>query len=70
MLKTILKKKGQTEPKTNGKRKAIQTKSGTEAYTYKVTKREKGKKIYGFSLSPPPQFGMNHCLFRYSTDEG
>ena len=30
--------------RTNGKSKAIQTKSHKEAYTYTVTKREKGKK--------------------------
>ena len=48
MLKTILKKKknGETDPRTNGKSKAIQTKSPTEAYTYTLTKREKGKNIY------------------------
>ena len=33
-------------PRTNGKSNAIQTKSRTEAYTYTLTKREKGKKIY------------------------
>ena len=33
-------------PKTNGKSKTIQTKSHREAYTYTLTKREKGKKIY------------------------
>ena len=40
-------------PRTNGKSKAIQTKSKshTEAYTYTLTKREKGKKIY-ISLLP------------------
>ena len=37
--------------KTNGKIKAIQTESHTEAYTYTLTKREKGKKIY-ISLLP------------------
>ena len=31
-------------PKTNGKSKALQTKSHTEAYTYTLTKREKGEK--------------------------
>ena len=31
--------------RTNGKNKAIQTKSYKEAYTYTLTKREKGKKI-------------------------
>ena len=33
-------------PRTNGKSKAIQTKSHKEAYTYTLTKREKGKKKY------------------------
>ena len=45
------KKKEQTAPKTNGKSKAIQTKSHTEAYTYTPRKREKGKNIY-ISLLP------------------
>ena len=44
------KKNGQN-PRTNGKSKAIQTKSHTEAYTYTLTKREKGKNIY-ISLLP------------------
>ena len=69
------KKKEKTDrqnPRTNGKSKAIQTKSHTEAYAYTFTKREKGKKIYiyHYSQSPPPQFGMIHCLFRYSTEAG
>ena len=41
------KKKKETDiqnPRTNGKSKAIQTKSYKEAYTYTLTKREKGKK--------------------------
>ena len=33
-------------PRTNGKSKAIQTKSHKEPYTYTLTKREKGKNIY------------------------
>ena len=33
-------------PRTNGKSKTIQTKSHKEAYTYTLTKREKGKKIF------------------------
>ena len=59
-------------PRTNVKSKAIQTKSHTEAYTYTLTKREKGKNIYIYccSQSPPPQFVMIRCLFRYSTDAG
>ena len=31
-------------PWTNGKSKAVQTKSQKEAYTYTLTEREKGKK--------------------------
>ena len=50
MLKTILKKNQQKpdrqNPKTNGKSKAIETKSHKDAYTYTLTKRGKGKKIY------------------------
>ena len=34
-------KNGQTKPRTNGKSKAIQAKSHTEAYTYTLMKREK-----------------------------
>ena len=56
-------------PRTNGKSKAIQTKSHTEAYTYTLTKRKKGER-YHCSQSPAPQFGMIRCLFRYSTDAG
>ena len=37
------KKKNRQNPRTNGKSKAIQTKSHKEAYTYTLTKREKGK---------------------------
>ena len=34
-------------------------------------KEKKGEnKIYLCSQSPPPQFGMIRCLFRYSTDAG
>ena len=47
MLKSILKKPQKTDrhnPRTNGKSKAIQTKSHKEAYTYTLTKREKGKR--------------------------
>ena len=34
-------------------------------------KEKKGKKyIYHCSQSPPPEFGVIHCLFRYSTDVG
>ena len=37
-------KKDRQNPRTNGKSKAIQTKSHKEAYTYTLTKRAKGKK--------------------------
>ena len=47
--KNYTKKKQQTKmdrqnPRTDGKSKAKQTKSHTEAYTYTLTKRGKGKK--------------------------
>ena len=45
------KEPGRQNPRTNGKSKAIQAKSHTEAYTYTLTKSEKGKKIY-ISLLP------------------
>ena len=38
------KKTDSENPRTNGKSKAIQTKSHKEAYTYILTKRGKGKK--------------------------
>ena len=38
------------KPRTNGKSKALQTKSHKEAYTYTLTKREKGKNIYIYTL--------------------
>ena len=40
------KKKDRQNPKTNGKSHALETKSHNEAYTYTLTKREKGKNIY------------------------
>ena len=49
MLKTILTtttKKDRQNPRTNGKSKAIQTKSHKEAYAHTFTKRDKGKYIY------------------------
>ena len=49
-------------PETNGKSKAIQTKSQTEAYTYTLTKREKGKKIY-ISLLPKSTSSIWDDLF-------
>ena len=49
--KTKQKKPDRQNPRTNGKNKAIQTKSHTEAYTYTLTKRGKGKNIY-ISLLP------------------
>ena len=44
-------KNRQTDPRINGKSKAIQTKSHTEAYTYTLTKREEGKK-YIYFIAP------------------
>ena len=41
---TKKKKKDRENPWTNGKNKVIQTKSHKDAYTYTLTKREKGKK--------------------------
>ena len=57
-------------PRTNGESKAIQTKSHTEAYNTHSKKRKRGKNNTSCSQSPPPQFGMIRCLFRYSTDAG
>ena len=37
-------------------------------YTHK--KRKRGKINISCSQSPPPEFGMIRCLFRYSTDAG
>ena len=39
-------------PRINGESKAIQTKSHTEAYTYTLTKKEKGGKD---NISPAPR---------------
>ena len=45
MVKTILKRKpDRWNPRTNGKSKPLETKSKKEAYTYTLTKREKGGK--------------------------
>ena len=59
-------------PRTNGKSKAIQTKITLRSIHIHTHKKRKGdkKKIYPCSQSPPPQFGMIRCLFRYSTDAG
>ena len=42
-------------PRTDGKSKAIQTKSYKEACTYTLTKREKGGKIYIKGREQPNQ---------------
>ena len=42
-IKTKQNKMDIQNPRTNGKSKAIQTKSHKEAYTYTLTKREQGK---------------------------
>ena len=57
------KKADRQNPRTNGKSKALQKK-------IILTKREKGK-IYIYIVAPKVHcvnFGMIHCLFRYSTD--
>ena len=53
-FKVLKKKQKNTDrqnPRTNGKSKVVQMKSHTEAHTYTLTKREKGKNIY-ISLLP------------------
>ena len=44
----------------------------TQKHTHTHSQKEKKGKIYIYhcSQSPPPQFGMICCLFRYSTDAG
>ena len=44
------KTKNRQNPRKNGRSKAIQTKSHEEAYTYELTKREKGKITYIYIL--------------------
>ena len=45
-MKSRNEKMNRQNARTDGKSKPIQTKSHKEAYTYTLTKREKGKKIY------------------------
>ena len=52
MKKKQIKKADRQNPRTNGKRKAIQTKLHTEASTYILTKREK-EEIYIYILLVP-----------------
>ena len=44
----------------------------TQNHTHSHSQKEKKGNIYIYrcSQSPPPQFGMIHCLFSYSTDVG
>ena len=56
-------------PRTNGESKAIKI-SHRSIYIHTHKKRKSGKNNISFSQSPPPQFGMIRCLFRYSTDAG
>ena len=72
MLKTILKKK-KTERTLGQMVKAkLYRQNHTQKYTHTHSQKEKKGKIYIYhcSQSPPPQFGMIRCLFRYSTDAG
>ena len=39
-------------------------------HTHSVIEKKENVYIYRCSQSPLPQFGMIHCLFRYSTDAG
>ena len=39
-------------------------------HIYTPKKRKRGKNNISCSQSPPPEFGMTRCLFRYSTDAG
>ena len=39
-------------------------------HTHSHKEKKRKKYIYCCSQSPPPQFGMICCLFRYSTDAG
>ena len=57
-------------PRTNGESKAIQTNSPRSIHIHTHKKRKRGKINIVCSQSPPPQFGMIRCLFRYSTDAG
>ena len=57
------KKTDRQNPRTNGKNKAIQTKSHTEAYTYTLTKREKGEKIYILLLPKSTSLIWGDSLF-------
>ena len=56
------KKMDRETPRTNGKRKAMQTKSHTEAYTYILTKRGKGKTIYISLFPKSPSSIWDDCL--------
>ena len=54
-------------PRTNGKNKAIQKNSHKEAYTYTLTKREKGKNIYIYILLLPKSTAL---IFRFVVYSG
>ena len=60
MLKTIKKKMDRQNPKTNGKSKAIQTKSHKKAFAYTLTKREKGN-IYIYIKRKRATKSINKC---------
>ena len=73
MLKTILKKRKLTDRTLGQMAKAkLYRQNHTQKQTHTYSQKEKmGKRyIYRCSQSPPPQFGMIRCLFRYSTDAG
>ena len=69
--KKKIKEKHRQNVRMNGKSKCIQTESHKEAYTYTVTKNEKGKNIHIFAPKVHClNFGMIFCLLSCSTDAG
>ena len=71
--KIYTKKKKRTDKTLGQKVKAkLYRQNHTQKHTHKHLRKEKKEKIYIYfcSQSPPPQFGMIRCLFRYSTDAG
>ena len=76
--KTYTKKKNKNQKRRTDRTlgQMVKAKLYRQNHTQKHThthsqKEQKGKIcIYRCSQSPPPQFGMIRCLFRYSTDAG
>ena len=72
--KKFLKTKKKQTYKTLGQmvKAKLYRQNHTNKHTHTHSQKEKKGKIYVYccSQSPPPQFGMICCLFRYSTDAG